>query len=1374
MARRGIFTALVVAFVSTAGAAQAATRVVDDNHQCKKAKYATIAAAVAAAKPGDTISICPGTYVEGPGGAGTNALTIAKSLKIEGAGADVVTIRPRGDRIADDGFDLRNGVGDVVAVTGTPAKPLDVSISGVTIDGAGTFVEAGVVYRDAAGSISHTSVTRVVTSDAADASGKPGGWRSDFPGIGIAYFGAADGPRTLTIDHSRVDSYNRAGVLIEGAAARGVLRGDQVIGRTVCTNYVNDGNCSAPAVVTDGPTFGQDGVRITSGASAQLVDDTVSQNLVHGEGAPTAGTPLNNSNLALGAGVRLVGAGASSIARSNIVDNAYGVLNLQADGTTANTATPVAAENNWWGLWPMSPFNSGPAVSPAINPNQPENPVNGNPAPDTAGGQTSDAVDFFPYRSGTQSDPNTGEWPVVDAPGTVGADAGCGDDVTYDPAIPTFSSVVGDEDGANVPAGVKRHLTADLYKYQEAIVAATAHNPRVKVIEKDLGPTTLDDQHLKIVVVGTPDNIDNLDAGRKDGAFWSGVVSGRVSEATGLAAVGQRPAFAWVTATPHGNEPAAGEATMRLLYEMAARTDCANARRLRNLDVFIDPARNPDGRDQPGEGQRLTPWGFDPNRDFGTRTQAENSRFMPEITQYPGLFFIDAHQQTTGYFFPPNEDPVHHEISHFALDTIQHVIGPTLQQKFNDQTSAYQNYNEYDLFTPEYGDTVPSLIMGGAGMTYEKGETEDYGKQVYDHYLAMDATVNVISDHKPQLLADWTRQWQEAIDQGAACHLQENTLVSPLHDHISQQPTGTVCGYFYKPGLHSGDVAKLVADLESTGVNVYRLDQAVTIDGVHEFGPDGTQTETLPAGTLWIPMDQPMKHWIQAVLGEDPFIPFPYFYDVVTWSYSLMRGMAGDGVLTQQMPSGVAMTEIGDPGFGSTAPASSPVYAFPTDSMAGLGLVFDLLDKGATVFRSAAAFDAAGTHFPTGTALVDGASISAGDLGRLAAARETPVTGLDSYPVARFAIAKPKIGLYAGPTEPVNPDPSGTAPKGYCTSAVALSGGYCEALFTLKEKDRIPASELVALTDPELATLPASGITAVIDPNQTMPDAAALQAFVNQGGRFVATGSGGATSARSAGMTNANTTSISGLTTPGSTFQAAIDATHPAAWGFDEGGWIYRSASGDPVFDPATLKGNGGTIPDATAPISYANPLKSFGYQVNAVGPGKLDGRPAVIDQPFGSGHAVLIGFNPFFRAWHEESERMVLNAALYPTGPAIPAGAPAAKLSLDRALAPVRRSIATDSLPAVGNRPALTVTTDRDVRITVHRYDAAALRGAVSGARLPASVARHVGYESAASSVTLVIAGVRGDDFERRADWVGRVMGGLKRARVKPLVAQV
>ena len=342
---------------------------------------------------------------------------------------------------------------------------------------------------------------------------------------------------------------------------------------------------------------------------------------------------------------------------------------------------------------------------------------------------------------------------------------------------------------------------------------------------------------------------------------------------------------------------------------------------------------------------RQTAWGFDPNRDRGTRVNIENDGFTEAIVKYPGVFVIDAHQQGSGYFFPPNEDAVHHEVSQFAIDFIQNDIGPVLQRMFNDQTVAYQNYNVYDLFAPIYGDSVPALLDGAAGMTYEKGSNEVYGKQVYDHYLAMDATQNVTSDQKVQVLDGWVRQWGEARQQGAECQLQMNKLVSPLHTQIFDQPNASVCGYFFPPGQSSGDTARLIGELTSVGVHVYKLNTAVNAAGVHPFGfgeytPNPSpRVQTLPAGTLYVPMDQGQKHWIQAILGEDPYLPYPYNYDVVQWSYPLTRGIAGSGFMTQPFPPGVTMTEITDPNFGTVTGAGSAVYAFDTDSAQGLGMV---------------------------------------------------------------------------------------------------------------------------------------------------------------------------------------------------------------------------------------------------------------------------------------------------------------------------------------------------------------------------------------------------------------------------------------------------
>ena len=56
---------------------------------------------------------------------------------------------------------------------------------------------------------------------------------------------------------------------------------------------------------------------------------------------------------------------------------------------------------------------------------------------------------------------------------------------------------------------------------------------------------------------------------------------------------------------------------------------------------------------------------------------------------------------------------------------------------------------------------------------------------------------------------------------------------------------------------------------------------------------------------------------------------------------------------------------------------------------------------------------------------MDGASLAGSgvDLQALAVKRSTPVSALTGYPVQRYAMAKPKIGLYtANAYEPNNPE----------------------------------------------------------------------------------------------------------------------------------------------------------------------------------------------------------------------------------------------------------------------------------------------------------------------------------------------------------------
>ena len=77
--------------------------------------------------------------------------------------------------------------------------------------------------------------------------------------------------------------------------------------------------------------------------------------------------------------------------------------------------------------------------------------------------------------------------------------------------------------------------------------------------------------------------------------------------------------------------------------------------------MVIVPTQNPDGREA---YTRRNDYGFDINRDWFARTQPETDGKIELMRKYPPQLFIDAHEMGgTEYFFPPNADPIYHEIA---------------------------------------------------------------------------------------------------------------------------------------------------------------------------------------------------------------------------------------------------------------------------------------------------------------------------------------------------------------------------------------------------------------------------------------------------------------------------------------------------------------------------------------------------------------------------------------------------------------------------------------------------------------------------------------------------------------------------------------
>jgi hypothetical protein len=391
---------------------------------------------------------------------------------------------------------------------------------------------------------------------------------------------------------------------------------------------------------------------------------------------------------------------------------------------------------------------------------------------------------------------------------------------------------------------------------------------------------------LRYALVGDPTDVDAAVAA-------AGVLrdpSTTKAEADSLAA--SAPAILWVAGNVHGGEESGTDASLRVLYELADRTDCAATTITDNTVVAILPTQNPDGREL---DTRRNLYGFDMNRDWFARTQPETDGKLEALREYPPVLFIDAHEMgREDFFFPPNADPIYHEITDESVDWINNLYGASMQDEFDRQGIPYFNYSVYDMFYMGYGDTVPTTGFLGAGMTFEKHSGDSTKKRVYEQYVAIWTSLSAAAADKVDVLSDWASSYREAYAQGQAGFLEPNEVVQPDNDVQSKVPDLTIRHYFLRNDdpAKTDEVQSLVRRLQRMDVDVRQLTEPLAVPDYTPYGRSAGAT-TLPAGTFWVPMAQAQKHWVQAMLNEDTYTPFPYFYDVTAWSQPLLFNVDG-------------------------------------------------------------------------------------------------------------------------------------------------------------------------------------------------------------------------------------------------------------------------------------------------------------------------------------------------------------------------------------------------------------------------------------------------------------------------------------------------
>ncbi|MGC4815032.1 M14 family zinc carboxypeptidase [Micromonospora sp. DT228] len=692
----------------------------------------------------------------------------------------------------------------------------------------------------------------------------------------------------------------------------------------------------------------------------------------------------------------------------------------------------------------------------------------------------------------------------------------------------------------------------------------------------------------------------------------------RTSARTAARTAKDSPAIVWITANVHGGEKSGTDAALKTLYELAAGLSCEVARRNDNLVTVIVPTQNPDGRDAT---RRQNEFGFDLNRDWFARTQQETDGKLELLRRYPPQVFVDAHEMGgKQYFFPPNADPIHHEIAGEAVDWINR-IGEANKAGFGYNgacddtafTECYFNYDTYDMFFMGYGDTVPTTGFGAAGMTYEKGSASAVADRVQQQFHTQWSTLGWAAANKREVLDGYFDIWTDALAQGRAGALEPNEVVQPTNEVQFPVPDITIRSYFLLPDRQLADVRQLVERLRRMDVEVYEVQKATRVPTARVFGGRSATNVTVPRGAYWIPMDQPQKHWIQAIMGEDPYTPFPYFYDVSSWSNPLLMGVStiytGDNVRPKAQ---LVRATAG----GRTAPAWPwGSYTYPLDSAAAAELTFGLLGRGVPLTRSA---DSSLVALPAKTLTRE--------IDRLATSLGVSLT--PGGPATGTPVTLPDVGLFQG------------------TGISTTSGSHGEARYVLGKRWGLDLTP-VTTADINDNTEAFTGRTVLLVPDGssatgglTAAGQANLRAWIAQGHTYVGLRNEGTRLARAAGLTSSTEkTKPADYLVIGSHLRVDVDTTSPVALGRPAEDFEFNNS--DPILNPSTTGTNVLSYP--TGDTFWAN-----GYTVGAE---TLKGTAAVVDEPTGAGRAVLFAFNPLFRAYNENGLHLVANALLYPVG---------------------------------------------------------------------------------------------------------------------------
>ena len=507
---------------------------------------------------------------------------------------------------------------------------------------------------------------------------------------------------------------------------------------------------------------------------------------------------------------------------------------------------------------------------------------------------------------------------------------------------------------------------------------------------------TYEGREQYFVIVTSEENQRDLE--RIKGRLAQLADSRKAAQQSVASLVESTPAVVWLGYGIHGDELSSVDAALEVLYQLAAGTDEASRRLLRELVVCVDPMQNPDGRErflaqmQQWEGavpnpdaqsmhhSGMWPYGrgnhylFDLNRDWILLTQIESRNRIGPLLEWNPQVMIDSHEMGAydTYLFSPPREPFNPNVPEIMKKWWK-VFSGEQARAFDRYGWSYYTREWNDEWYPGYGSSY-ALYIDAVGILYEQAGVEGslvkrpdgtvlgYRETVHHHVVSSLANLTTAANNRVALLGDFAEARRRRV-------------VRPQDPQV----------FYLLPGANPSRGAALAQTLLLQHIEVAVAEKDFRAAGLHDCWGERAAAKTLPAGTLIVMLDQPLARLAKAILEFDPRMNSSVLkeerkslekendsrqYDVTAWSLPMAYGI--ESYWSEEPFRGSAKPYALQPVQEGTVlnPEGTYGYLFGTSDDRGMMALSMLLEEGCTVRAAKESLQIEGRSYGRGAVLL--------------------------------------------------------------------------------------------------------------------------------------------------------------------------------------------------------------------------------------------------------------------------------------------------------------------------------------------------------------------------------------------------------------------